>query len=88
LIDNRIETMGTPGWYFDRVVWPYYLKANRAVLDMPQQLLVVDGHTEKQEVVRAAVDFIEGRPVDDSRERAHLLRVLHAALPPALLSWY
>ncbi|ELR23574.1 uncharacterized protein ACA1_071960 [Acanthamoeba castellanii str. Neff] len=85
---RRTETMGTPGWYFDRVIWPCYLKHNRAVLEMPQQLLVVDGHTEKHEVVRAAVDFIEGRPVDDALQRAHLSRVLHEALPPALLGWF
>jgi hypothetical protein len=87
-LPHRIETTGKPGWYFDRLIWPSYLKYNRAVLEMPQQVLVVDGSADKHELVRAVVDFVEGRPVDDVCHRAKLQRVLQKHKPPGLLSWF
>lgn len=88
LLGFRIDTVGTPGWYFDKLIWPSYLKYHKSILEVPYSLLVIDAQLDKQEAVHLAVDFIEGRPVDDSAHRAKLKLTLYDVQPPTLLSWF
>lgn len=85
---RRIETTGTPGWYFDKLIWPNYLKYHKNVLALPHPLLVIDGQLDQRSIVQLAIDFIEGRQVDDAAHRVKLKEVLQGLQPPSMLSWF
>jgi len=84
---RRIENTSTPGWYFDHVVWPSYLKLSQQITQTLKNVVVIDGQTQKEEMMQAVVDFIEDRTVDDALPRSKLKHMLQE-LQPGLLSWF
>ncbi|KAL6068429.1 Nicotinamide riboside kinase [Balamuthia mandrillaris] len=73
-LERRMRTTAVPQRYFDKLIWPNYLKYNHSCRRM-EDVFVVDGSLPAERVCKEAVSFITGNKTEEERANSRKLLV-------------
>ncbi len=62
--ERRMNTKAVPEDYFQRVIWPGFVKSNAHLREQSREIVFLDGTANAEDILNAAIRYIKGEKIE------------------------